>query len=104
MDEMKRLLASIGKKSFVDFYENYQRLYLKGRNLTKEDKELFAKKLLESNPNASELRGQITRINAALRIFKHDWQKEALNEVITSTHKIITNDIKNRARELLKQG
>lgn len=30
MEQMKRLLASIGKKSFVEFYEDYQLLYKKG--------------------------------------------------------------------------
>jgi hypothetical protein len=48
------------------------------------------------------LRGQITRINAALRIFRKEWEREALKEVINSTHKYITNDIKHRAKELMK--
>jgi hypothetical protein len=45
MEQMKRLLASIGKKSFVEFYEDYQLLYEKGKNLTKEDKNKLAEKL-----------------------------------------------------------
>lgn len=102
MEQMKRLLASIGKKSFVDFYEDYEHLYKKGKDLTKEDKNKLARKLLVSNPDATELGGQMTRINAALRIFKNEWQREALEEVINSTHKIITNDIKLRAKELMK--
>jgi hypothetical protein len=103
MEQMKRLLASIGKKSFVEFYEDYQLLYKKGKNLTKEDKNKLARKLLESNPDATELGGQLIRISAALRLFKNEWQREALEEVINSTHKIITNNVKLRAIELLRK-
>jgi hypothetical protein len=102
MEQMKRLLASIGKKSFVEFYEEYQVLHRKGKNLTIEDKHSLARKLLDSNPEATELGGQMTRINAALRIFRNEWDREALKEVINSTHKFITNDIKHRAKELMK--
>jgi hypothetical protein len=42
-------------------------------------------------------------INAALRIFKNEWQREALNEVINSSHKLITNEIKIRATELIEK-
>lgn len=103
MEQMKRLLTSIGKKSFVEFYEDYQQLYKKGKNLTKEDKNKLARKLLESNPDATELGGQLTRINAALRIFKNEWQREALEEVINSTHKMITDNVKLKATEIMKK-
>jgi hypothetical protein len=49
------------------------------------------------------LGGQLVRISAALRLFKNKWQREALEEVINSTHKMITNNVKVRAMELLKK-
>ena len=61
----------------------------------------LAKKLLENNPNATALSGQMTRINIAIRIFKNGWENDALKEVINSPHPLITKDIKEKARALL---
>lgn len=101
MSTVPKLLQSIGKTSFVEYFTDYKELVLSKEKLTKEDKMPLAKKLLESNPKATELSGQMTRISIAIRIFKNGWENDALREVINSTHPIITKDIKEKARALL---
>lgn len=102
MSDVNRLLASVGKKSFVEFYEEYRHLYRKGNSMTQQDKHQLAEILLRLNPDATTIQGQFTRINAAVRIFKNDWHNDALEEVITSTHSSISNELKAKANFLLK--
>jgi hypothetical protein len=103
MADLKRLLSSVGKKNFIDFYHNYEELYLKRGNITQEDKINLAKKLLSMNPDAKTIGGQLTRISAALRIFSNGWNQAALVEVTNSNHNKITDDIKEKALDLLKK-
>lgn len=103
MADLNRLLNTVGKKSFVDFYQEYQELYLKKDKLLMDLKLSLAKKLLDNNPDAEEESGQITRINAAIRIFKFGWEKEALNIIVNSKHFRITKEIKQKASELLEK-
>ncbi|MFI8687593.1 hypothetical protein [Rossellomorea sp. NPDC077527] len=102
MSNVKRLLASVGKKSFVEFYEEYRHLYRRGSSMTKEDKHRLAETLLRMNPEATTIQGQFTRINTALRIFKNGWHTDALEEVIASTHPSISIELKDKAIFLLK--
>jgi hypothetical protein len=103
MADLNRLLNTVGKKSFVDFYQDYQNLYMLKDKLAMDKKLSLAKKLLERNPDAEEESGQVTRINAAIRIFKYGWDKEALEIIINSKHFKISNEVKQRASELLKK-
>lgn len=76
MAELNRLLGSIGKKIFIDYY--YE---LKKPNL---DKKVLSEKLLRENPKADSIVGQVTRVNCAIRIFENDLQIEALENIINS--------------------
>lgn len=71
---LTRALNSIGKKCFVDYFNDFKRCT---------DKSKLAQKLLADNPRAYSLNAQITRINYAKWIFENGLEYEAL--------KIITN-------------
>lgn len=103
MSDIKRLLASVGKKSFVEFYEEYRLLYRRGSSMTQQDKHQLAERLLQMNSEATTIQGQYTRINTALRIFKNDWQTDALKEVIHSTHPAISRELKEKANSLFNK-
>lgn len=103
MIDLNRLLNTIGKGNFVQFYEDYQELSSMGKNIKKDDKLRVAKKLLANNPNASEESGQITRINAAIRIFNNGLEKLALKEILNSHNSRITEEIKNKAKKKFAQ-
>jgi len=100
-DELKRALRSIGKTSFVEYFTDYQELALSKEKPTREEKMLLAKKLLESNPNATTLDGQIIRISYAIKVFRNEWENDLLREVIASKNSRVTEAIKERARVLL---
>ena len=76
MEDVNRMLNSVGKKVFVDYYYEFKDL--------KMDKDVLAQKLLDENPNARKLSGQFVRINFARKIFSNNLQKEALNIIINS--------------------
>lgn len=101
MSTVQKMLQSIGKTNFVEYFTDYKELILSKQKLTKEDKMPLAKKLLESNPKATKLSGQMIRISYANKIFKEGLENDALREVINSTHPVITEDIKEKARTLL---
>lgn len=62
---------------------------------------VLATKLLESNPNATKLSGQMIRISSAMGILKNGWEKDALKEVMASKHPSITKEIKAKAMILI---
>ncbi|KOF09270.1 hypothetical protein AC739_15625 [Planococcus glaciei] len=61
----------------------------------------LANKLLESNPNATKISGQMINISSAIGIFKNGWEEEALREVMKSKHSSITKEIKAKAAALV---
>lgn len=101
LDKFKRQLNSVGKGIFVEYYEDFFELAHR-KQLSRDDKKPIAQKLLEFNPDANSLDAQFVRINCALQIFKNGWEKEALTEIISSSHPKVTSKIKKRARELLE--
>jgi hypothetical protein len=99
MVSFDRAKASIGLSNFVEFYEDYRNFY---ENQSASSKESLANKLLNSNPKASSLSAQITRINYSCIVFSNKWEHEMLKAAIESTHPSITPAIRVKARKLLK--
>lgn len=93
MTDVIRLLNSIGKKIFIDYYDDF-------RNVP--DKKELAMKLLRENPRATTLSGQTTRIACAIRIFENQLQIEALDIIINAKldDGTIAKAKKLRAREI----
>ena len=104
MSTVDRALRSIGKSNFVQHFEDYKKLAFSKEKLSGKDKLPLANKLLESNPNASKISGQLIRISSAISIFKNGWEEEALKEVIASTHPSITREIKAKAAALISKS
>ena len=100
MEGLERFLASVGKISFVEHFEEYRNQFM---HRDDDNKKQLAAKLLKSNPKADSLQAQITRINAAIRIFENQLQMKALEMVIESKNKRITPEIKQRAKEIILQ-
>lgn len=101
MNDLKRLLASVGMTNFIHYYKNYQDLYEKRDKLTQEDKNKLAEKLLKENPGAYSLQAQLKRINKAIKIFELGLQVQALESVVESHNFKITAEIKRQAQNLL---
>ena len=101
MSTVNRALQSIGKANFVHYFEDYKELAFSKEKLSGKDKMPLAKKLLEDNPNASKISGQLIRISSAITIFNNGWEEEALKEVIASKHPSITKDVKAKASALI---
>ncbi|WP_033541887.1 hypothetical protein [Planococcus sp. CAU13] len=101
MSTVDRALKSIGKANFVEYFKDYKELAFSKEKISGSDKMPLAQKLLENNPNASKLSGQLIRISSAIGIFKNGWEVEALKEVISSTHPSITKEIKEEAAALI---
>lgn len=101
MSTVNRALQSIGKSNFVQYFEDYKELAFSKDKLSGKDKLPLAKKLLEDNPNASKISGQLIRISSAITIFKNGWEEEALKEIIASKHPSITREIKAKASVLV---
>ncbi len=78
MSELQRALQSIGKTNFVEYFTDYKELTSSKKKLTKDDKMPLAKKLLEDNPNATALSGQMIRISYAIKIFVNGWENDVL--------------------------
>ena len=92
MADLNRLLGSIGKKIFIDYYYDFKKPNL--------DKKALAEKLLRENPKADSIVGQVTRVSCAIRIFKDNLHIEALDNVINSR---VDGSTVRKAREILKQ-
>lgn len=101
MAGVQRSLRSIGKTNFVEYFIDYKKLALSKEKLTVDDKMPLAKKLLENNPKATALSGQMTRIYCAVKIFKNGWENDALREVLNSTNSRVSKETKEMAKELL---
>lgn len=101
MSTVDRELRSIGKSNFVEYFEDYKELAFSKEKITGSDKMPLAKKLLENNPNATKLSGQMIRISSAVGIFKNGWEEDALREVLASKHPSITEEIKAKAKALI---
>lgn len=91
MTSLVRKLNSIGKKVFVDYYYDFKYLNL--------DKNKLAQKLLDGNPKAETISGQLIRIGYARQIFSENVQREAL-EIICSSKRLDTVTIK-KARKII---
>jgi hypothetical protein len=98
----KRLLNSVGKTNFVDNFEGYKDLFLKGEGLTPEEKRIFANDLYDKDRESISIQTQITRVNCAINIFRNGWEKEALKDVVLSTSKSVSSDVIEKAEVLLK--
>lgn len=68
MSDVVRLLNSVGKQIFVNYYYDFKDLNV--------DKNYLAQKLLKENPKATSIGGQTTRINCAHRIFANNLEKK----------------------------
>lgn len=90
MTTVERALNSIGKKCFINYYEEFQ---------SYTDKNALAKQLLANNKNATSLSAQMTRINYAQWIFDNKKEKEALSLIIKSNR--LDEATKKTAREYL---
>lgn len=101
MSNLNRALKSVGKTSFVEYFNDYKNITENKNRITVEERKRLAEKLLENNPKASKMSGQYARISAAITIFKNGWGNQALKEVIDSKHPAVTAEIKKKARELL---
>lgn len=101
MSTVDRALQSIGKTNFVEYFEDYKELAFSKDKITGTDKLPLAKKLLENNPKATKLSGQLIRISSAIGIFKNGWEDEALRAVIESKHPSISKEIKEKAASLI---
>ncbi len=88
MTTVERALNSIGKKCFIDYYEDFKNC---------NDKEVLARKLLTNNSNATSITAQMTRINYAQWIFDNHKEKEALSIIINSNR--LDDVTKRKARE-----
>lgn len=75
MEDLTRLLNSIGKKIFVDYYYDFKS-HTSGDGL--------AKKLLLENPMTKSLQAQKTRVSKAKQIFNDQLEKEALKIIMAS--------------------
>jgi hypothetical protein len=96
-------LNSVGKTSFVENYEGYKKLFLKGDNLTPEAKKIFANELYDKDRESTSIQTQITRVNSAINIFRNGWEKKALNDIVISTSKSVSIKVKEKAEKLLKR-
>ena len=92
MTTVERALNSIGKKCFVDYYEDFRDCF---------DKAALARKLLANNKSATSITAQMTRVNYAKWIFENHKEKEALSIIISS--KRLDETTRARARVLLRE-
>lgn len=98
---MERAKNSVGLTNFVEFYEDYWAFYKIHKTARSEVKKNLAEKLLSSNPNASSIVAQNTRINYTVEIFKNNWQEQILKVVIDSDNSKIKQQTKKKAILLL---
>lgn len=75
MTTVERALNSIGKKCFIDYYDDFKNC---------NNKETLARKLLSNNNKTTSITAQMTRINYAQWIFDNNHEKKALYIIINS--------------------
>ena len=90
---IKRLMISIGKTQFTEWLEECLKHYPDGQSLVIEKMEQETDNTLESCRS---------RISTIFRIIKENRIEEACDEVMNSTHSIITDKIKLKAKNLKK--
>ncbi|MCL2774699.1 MAG: hypothetical protein FWD71_15330 [Oscillospiraceae bacterium] len=74
--DTERLLNSVGKEIFINYFYDFKNCA---------DKKILAQKLLDDNPKATKLGGQITRISCASRIINDkNALEQALDMIINS--------------------
>ncbi|MFK4343606.1 MULTISPECIES: hypothetical protein [unclassified Paenibacillus] len=100
--QFDRAKTSVGLSNFVLFFDDYQEFYKQHISSNTKDKRKLAQKLLDNNPRARSLGAQKTRVGYAVKIFKNKWEKDMLQAVIESNHSEITEEIRNRAQELIR--
>ncbi len=91
MIDLTRVLNSIGKSIFVNYYYGFKS-HTSGNDL--------AQTLLEENPRAKSLQAQQTRVSKAKQIFNAQLEKEAL-KIIIASKRLDAHTIK-KAYEILK--
>lgn len=101
MITFERAKASVGLSNFVEYYEDYRQYYEQQSSGLKGDKKRLAQKLLETNPKATSITGQYTRINYTVSIFSNKWEKDMLKAAIESNHASVSKEVKSKARVLL---
>ncbi|KAF6558320.1 hypothetical protein G9G63_25985 [Paenibacillus sp. EKM202P] len=100
--QFDRAKTSVGLSNFVLFFDDYQDFYKQNILSNAKDTSKLAQKLLDNNPRARSLGAQKTRVSYAVEIFKNKWEKDMLQAVIESNHSEITEEIRNRAQELIR--
>lgn len=95
-------MNSVGKTCFVENYDGFNNLFLKGESLTLEAKKKFANDLYDRNHELTSVQAQLTRVNCAIKIFNNGWEQEALNDIALSTSKSVSSEVIEKAKELLK--
>jgi hypothetical protein len=96
-----RAKASVGLSNFVEFYEDYRQYYEQQSTSLKGDKKRLAQKLLDSNPKATSITGQYTRISYTVSIFSNKWEKDMIKATIESNHPGVSKEVKLKAQDLL---
>lgn len=84
-----RLLTSIGKACFIEFYYDFKNCA---------NKQEIADKIFQANSNRRPDKN-LTRIYCAQQIFNNHWEKEALNLIMQSSR--LDEKTKKTAREIL---
>lgn len=90
--DIEQLLRSIGKTCFVKYYEIF------AGDLTKQE----VIDILKTSEKY-KVTGCRTRVNCARRIIRGNQSIAALQVVVDSRHKVITEAIKDNARQLINQ-
>jgi hypothetical protein len=103
LSNYKRLLKSVGKNNFIENYEGYKKMFLKGEILTIEEKRIFANELYDKDRESTSIQTQLTRVNSAINIFRNGWENDALNDIVISTSKSVSDNTKEKAEVLLKE-
>ena len=93
MTDIKGLVRSIGKKAFVDWLEECVKHHPDGHSLVTE------KMLQKTGYTLKSCRSRKSKI---YRIIRENLIDEACDDVINSTHKDITPDMKLKAKNLKK--
>ncbi|HEX5703904.1 MAG TPA: hypothetical protein VFX97_11935 [Pyrinomonadaceae bacterium] len=87
--DLIRLINSIGKSTFVRYYENFR------------DSLLSNQDVIAILPEEYTLKSRISRTTKARRIFREGLEEEALE--IISAAQGVDSDTANRAQELLRK-
>jgi hypothetical protein len=91
-EQLKNAIKSVGKKTFVEYYEYFQDFELSAKELT----------ILLIKQEHYSLNSCHTKISNSRSIIKSGRAEEVLVDISESTSPAISDDIKAKARELLK--